>query len=240
MVEYVDINGAKLAYRIAGPEEAPLIITLHGGRGMGSRQLSCFQPPRPDYRVLSFDYRGHGQSSRTKPYTFAQIVEDIESVRIHFAGPDKKVIILGGMGYLILRGTARSYHQEEDAMKALEERAHRAPNVTVKMLKEKVFGAFESDLEFQLVYFAMAPAPQDDDLYTDKEKFFDDRNDLHKITAKTLIVVGDQDWICSPVHSKIIASKVPRAELVVYEGANHSVIWERPAEALERIREFLS
>lgn len=35
MVEFVNINGAKLAYRIAGPEDAPLMITLHGGRGMG-------------------------------------------------------------------------------------------------------------------------------------------------------------------------------------------------------------
>lgn len=35
MVEFIPINGAKLAYRLVGPENAPLIITLHGGRGFG-------------------------------------------------------------------------------------------------------------------------------------------------------------------------------------------------------------
>lgn len=79
-------------------------------------------------RVLSFDFRGHGQSSRTKPYTFNQIVDDIEAVRQYFLGPDDKVIICGGsfggflaqqyaitypskVSYLILRGTAASHHR---------------------------------------------------------------------------------------------------------------------------------
>lgn len=39
MVELVNINGARLAYRIAGPEDAPLMITLHGGRGFGEFKL---------------------------------------------------------------------------------------------------------------------------------------------------------------------------------------------------------
>ena len=78
-------------------------------------------------RVLSFDYRGHGQSSLTRPYTFDQIVEDIEGVRQHFAG-EKQAIICGGsfggflaqqyaikyasnVSHLILRGTAPSHHR---------------------------------------------------------------------------------------------------------------------------------
>jgi hypothetical protein len=35
MVEYIDINGANLAYKLTGPDGAPLILTLHGGRGFG-------------------------------------------------------------------------------------------------------------------------------------------------------------------------------------------------------------
>lgn len=35
MVEYITVNGASLAYEITGPASAPLMITLHGGRGMG-------------------------------------------------------------------------------------------------------------------------------------------------------------------------------------------------------------
>lgn len=148
MVQFITVNGAKLAYELSGPKDAPLVITLHGGRGMGkvsicSRYLllllTVLGDHRSDYKVysrlndslcvVSFDYRGHGQSSRTKPYTFKQLVEDIEGVRQHFLGPDEKVIILGGsfggflaqqyaitypskISHLILRGTAPSHHRK--------------------------------------------------------------------------------------------------------------------------------
>lgn len=35
VVEYIHVNGAKLAYRLAGSRSDRLIITLHGGRGFG-------------------------------------------------------------------------------------------------------------------------------------------------------------------------------------------------------------
>lgn len=89
----------------------------------------AYSPLSDKYRVLSFDYRGHGRSSRTKPYTFAQIVDDIEELRRRFAGDGQKSIICGGsfggflaqqyaikypdrISHLILRGTAPSYHRK--------------------------------------------------------------------------------------------------------------------------------
>lgn len=47
--------------------------------------------------------------------------------------------------------------EEEDAIKTLEQRIARAPSFSVEMLKNKVFGSFESDLEFRLVHLAMLP-----------------------------------------------------------------------------------
>lgn len=35
MTQFVMINGANLAYEICGPDAGLLMITLHGGRGMG-------------------------------------------------------------------------------------------------------------------------------------------------------------------------------------------------------------
>lgn len=35
MVEFITVNGAQLAYELSGPKDALLMITLHGGRGMG-------------------------------------------------------------------------------------------------------------------------------------------------------------------------------------------------------------
>ncbi|KAI8245083.1 Proline iminopeptidase [Colletotrichum sp. SAR 10_99] len=279
MVDFVDINGARLAYRVAGPEDAPLMITLHGGRGMGDHRsdFKIYSQLSDKIRVLSFDYRGHGQSSLTKPYTFEQIVDDIEGVRQHFAG-NKQVIVCGGsfggflaqhyaikyaskVSHLILRGTAASHHHEAGAIKTLEERIHKVPSFSVDMLRNKVFGAYESDREFQLIYFAMMPlyreafdpdaalksnldgvyvAESHNDLYSEKEKYFDYTDRLSQITAKTLVVVGDKDWICPPENSKLIAEKIPGAELFMVENANHGVHAEKPEVVLPKIRRHLN
>ncbi|KAH9886365.1 Alpha/Beta hydrolase protein [Xylariomycetidae sp. FL2044] len=280
MVEFVDIHGARLAYRICGAENAPLIITLHGGRGFGDHRsdFKAYSPLGDKYRVLSFDFRGHGQSSPTKPYTFDQIVDDVEGMRKHFAGADQKVIICGGsfggflaqhyaikypshISHLLLRGTAPSYHQEDDAIKVLEQRISKAPSFSVRMLKDKVFGAFESDLEFQLVHLAMSPlysesfdadatlksvlhntynAESHNDLYSEEEKYFDYRDKLQRISAKTLVVVGEKDWICPPENSEYIASKIPEATLFIVKNANHSVHLEKNEEVLRKIRAHLT
>jgi pimeloyl-ACP methyl ester carboxylesterase len=132
MVSYISIDNATLAYRLTGPAcpSTPLIITLHGGRGFGDHtsDFQAFSPLSDDnYRVLSFDYRGHGLSSRTGPYTFAQLVDDVEALRLHFSN-DKPIILIAGsfggflaqqyaitypdnVSHLILRGTAPSHHR---------------------------------------------------------------------------------------------------------------------------------
>ncbi|KAK1710770.1 uncharacterized protein CLUP02_16211 [Colletotrichum lupini] len=278
MVDFVNINGARLAYRIAGPNNAPLMITLHGGRGMGDHKsdFKVYGQLSDKIRVLSFDYRGHGQSSLTKPYTFGQIVDDIEAVRQHFIGDDQAIICGGSFGgflaqhyaikyapkvsHLILRGTAPSHHHEAGAVKTLEARIHKVPSFSVDMLKNKVFGAYESDREFQLIYFAMMPlyretfdpdaalksnldgvyvAESHNDLYSEKEKYFDYTEQLSEITAKTLVVVGDKDWICPPENSKLIAERIPGARLLLVEGANHGVHAEKPEVVLGEIRKHL-
>ncbi|RAQ71325.1 alpha/beta hydrolase [Aspergillus flavus] len=279
MVEFVTMNGAQLAYRLAGPANAPLIVTLHGGRGFGDHKsdFHAFLPLSSDYRLLSFDFRGHGRSSRTEPYSFRQLVEDIEGLRRHFVGGENPCIICGGsfggflaqqyaitypshVSHLILRGTAPSHHHEAEAIQVLEGRMHRAPGLSTRMLRDKIFGQFGSDLEFQLIMYAAAPlyseafnadiafgrnldtvfyAKSHNDLYAEPEKFFDYRDDLSTVTAKTLIIVGERDWICPPAQSRVIASLIPNAHLEVIQDANHSVHVEKNAEVIGHIRKHL-
>ncbi|CAG8286806.1 unnamed protein product [Penicillium salamii] len=283
MVEYISINGAQLAYRLIGPANAPLIITLHGGRGFGDHKsdFKAYSPLSSSHRVLSFDFRGHGQSSRTEPFTFDQLIDDVEGIRQHFSGTEQPCIVCGGsfggflaqqyaitypskVSHLILRGTAPSHHRmchdEDTAIHTLEQRASKAPGLSIKFLKDKIFGRFESDLEFRLIMYAAAPlysehfdaevalkhnidtafyAKSHNDLYAEPEKFFDYRHQLHLITAKTLILVGEWDWICPPEQSKDIASRVPGAHLEVIRNANHGVHLEKNAEVIALIKQHL-
>ncbi|KAF3053752.1 hypothetical protein E8E11_011944 [Didymella keratinophila] len=213
MVAFVEINGASLAYTISGCDDTkPLFVTLHGGRGFG---------------YLAQQYA--------------------------ITYPDN-------LSHLILRGTAPSYHHETDAIEVLKQRLYKAPSLSIRQLKEKIFGSFESDAEFQLVMHAAAPlysetfdpdaaltktlktvyfAESHNELYSESEKYFDYRQLLNKIKAKTFIIVGSEDWICPPSQSHIIAAGIPDARLEVFPGANHSVHLEKNCEVIAVVREWI-
>lgn len=172
--QFIDIEGIKFAYFQKGNRDSRLIITLHGGRGFGKKDsdFSVYSQLSSDFNIVSFDFRGHGNSSFIGPFTFAQLVQDIESIRYHFAKHEPCIIIGGSFGgflaqqyaitfpnnisHLILRGTGPSYHHEQEAKEVLQSRLHLASNASMQML-EKVFSSFESDQEMRLVMFALAP-----------------------------------------------------------------------------------
>lgn len=79
-----------------------------------------------------------------------------------------------------------------------------------------------------------------DDLYSEPEKFFDYREQLATVTAKTLVVVGDHDWICPPQQSQLTASLIPNSQLEIIKGANHSVHLEKNEEVINLILQHLS
>jgi proline iminopeptidase len=79
-----------------------------------------------------------------------------------------------------------------------------------------------------------------DELYSEGEKYFDYRDSLHLISAKTLIIVGDHDWICPPSQSRLMAARIPGAHLEVFAGANHGVHIEKNSEVIVTIRRWLS
>lgn len=121
MVEYIDINNARLAYRLKGPPNAPLIITLHGGRGFGK----CHFSAKYDKKNLTADRRPYfwfpsllssiGSVSRfvlwlsrswsQLPNQAIYLCANRGGYRRHFAGPTVPCIICGGSfgGFLAQR-----------------------------------------------------------------------------------------------------------------------------------------
>ena len=69
---------------------------------------------------------------------------------------------------------------------------------------------------------------------------FDFTSQLKNIMCDTLILSGKEDWICSPLQSRIMADHIPQAELHIMEGAAHSLADDKTDQFLELVREFLS
>lgn len=69
---------------------------------------------------------------------------------------------------------------------------------------------------------------------------YDVSDQLHKITAPTLVIGARHDWICAPEFSDEIASKIPNADLRMFENSGHSVITDENQAFLDVVRGFIT
>jgi proline iminopeptidase len=68
---------------------------------------------------------------------------------------------------------------------------------------------------------------------------YDVTDQLSNITAPTLVIGGRFDWICPPEFSELIASKIPHADLRIFEESGHSVQTDEHQAYIDAIRGFL-
>lgn len=68
---------------------------------------------------------------------------------------------------------------------------------------------------------------------------FDITSKLPNISCKTLILAGQNDWICSPGQSRIIATHIPDARLKIFRDCGHAVAVDAHDQYIKIIRRFL-
>ena len=68
---------------------------------------------------------------------------------------------------------------------------------------------------------------------------FDLRGELGKITAPTLVITGDEDFICGPLCAEEIAAGIKGARKVIVGDSGHMIFIEQPEEFEREVAEFL-
>lgn len=68
---------------------------------------------------------------------------------------------------------------------------------------------------------------------------YDVRDELHKITAPTLVIGARHDWICPPEFSEEIANAIPNSDLRIFEHSGHSIRADEPEALLDAIAGFI-
>ena len=171
----------------------------------------------------------------------------------------------GRVRALVLASTlARFASEQEAAMRAgMEKRSGQAwyPDA-VAALEEEQAGKFETDeqmadlvfreLPLYFAHYGAAEAGYLDTLRTEipnadtlrlfnKETFFtfDLRGRLPSITSKTLVITGDDDFICGPVCAEEICAGIPGARMVIVGDAGHMVFVEQPQAFHDEVADFL-
>ena len=68
---------------------------------------------------------------------------------------------------------------------------------------------------------------------------FDSRPRLAEIKCPTLVIAASNDRAVPFHHAKMLHDSIEGSQLVVIEGTDHALIWERPEEFVQVTEEFL-
>jgi len=215
---YAEINGAELYYELHGPDDAPAIVSLHGGPGISDHQKGkeAFEPLTDSYQLLVYDHRGCGQSSLTEPYSNAQYAKDCDALIRHLGLED--VVLVGGSygGFItqayatrfgdrdhlkgfVLRDTAASNAYEDNSVEnareswdAMKAREFDLPDITWEEFMTVMDGNVESDEEFERIWLGMLPlyAPTLDEFDVEAAKEATAERDFHHETHNEMFTTA--------------------------------------------------
>lgn len=243
------MSPVEVEHTVDGPEDAPVLVlsnSLGATRAMWDPQVPVLAER---YRVVTYDGRGHGTSpAPAGPYTLDDLVDDVVALldrvgaqRAHVAG-----LSLGGMVALRLAAREpRRVHRlavlctsAKTEPQAYRERAATARAAGTASFASAVVSrwltpghaARHPDLVARLE--AMVAGADDEGYAACAEVVggIDLRDDLHRITAATLVVSGADDPALPPEHQRVIADGVAGAELVSVSPGAHLVNLEQPLQ----------
>jgi 3-oxoadipate enol-lactonase len=256
-MNFIDVNGVRLHYRIDGADELPVLVLSNS---LGTN-LSMWNPQIEElsqhFRVLRYDTRGHGASDvPTGPYTIEQLGQDVVGLldglaidRAHFAG-----VSMGGMTgmwlalhaperieSLALCNTAAFIGPREiwDArMEAVRNGGLEsiADGVIARWFREPYFMQEESEVERMRKVF-LAASPEGYIASCAAVRDMDQRDAVKNIKVPTLVISGSGDLATPPRDGQYLAEQIESARYVELEGAHLSNI-EAKAEFTNELLAF--
>ena len=141
------------AYEISGPQDAPCLVLIHG-LGLTRQTWADFIPAlSQDYRVLSYDLCGHGQSAlSSEPASLTCLSEQLHELLVHLEIQTAHLIgfSLGGM---INRRFAMDYPDKVASLVILNsphERGAKAQELVEQRAKDTSAGGAEATIEATL------------------------------------------------------------------------------------------
>lgn len=241
MNQKIEANGINVTYRFDGPADAPIVMlsnSLMSNHTMWDPQMAVLTE---SFRVLRYDTRGHGDTDAPQgPYSIKLLAEDAIALldtlgidKVHFAG-----LSMGGM---IAQYMGANYPDRIHSL-LLCDTASEMP--TLEMWNDRISnaqnGGITALLDGTLQRWFTAPFLKNDKAAVEKVAQMIRTTDtggyigcasavrdmsqtsiLSKITAPTIVIVGEDDPACTVAQSKVLEEHIVGAELVVLKNAAH-------------------
>ncbi len=263
----IDVNGTSLYYEDTGPgSTGETIVFSHGllwSTELFAPQIAAL---RGRYRCIAWDHRGQGKSASDHRHTIGielvwqdacALLDKLGTGPVHFLG-----LSMGGFvamraaarrpdlvrSLILIETSAKPEPLENVPRYRLLLKVYRTlgPRVTAKKVAQIMLGkSILSDPQRKADvarYTALMSARRDVwkavNGVIDRAPVGDD--ELGRITARTLVVVGDEDVATRRDKSEHLVATIRGAQLVVIPRAGHSSTVEEPAAVTSAIERFLT
>jgi len=264
---FVNRDGAEIYYEVHGDGPPLLFCSV---TGLDHQAWKFHQVPEfsRDHKVILFDYRGTGKSSkRIEKYSIKMFTDDAAAILDHL-GIEQAIVCGHSMGGVVAQLLALDYPSKlKKLILASSGSAHPgAQGIPLAMCRDLVRDGFETYIRKHTIetgwtkkFVAENPeliekflqvrmsgiAPLENYLYfvlARQEHYHTDR--LNEIKVPTLVLVGDDEnhGATDNTHwatAHQLARAIPNAKLIVLAGEGHHYLATNPAAAHEAIREFI-
>lgn len=258
------INNLEVSYTDNGPEEGSVIIFIHGfplNKTMWDKQLDAL---KEDYRVISYDIRGHGDSEIGKDdFSIDIFVTDLLNLMAKLKIAKASLCGLSMGGYIALNAI-ENHPDRFDALVLSDTHCIADP----PKVKQKRMDTIESIKAFgvekyvnEIIVNLFAP-----ESFTNQIKAISNVKDiildtcelslsrtllalslrkatcekLPEITIPVLFIVGEEDKITPPEVSELMHEKIKDSDLHIISHAGHLSNLEKPDEFNEQLKLFFA
>ena len=259
---FVKANHIRMYYDLQGRGGEPLIFI--SGLGADHRVWDALLPEFAErYRCLVFDNRGVGRTAKPRePYSTALLAEDVAALMAALRVPRAHAIGIS-MGGAIAQEMAISHPEKVASLLLIstwaKADAYRRALGKCRLRAAKTSGRHAFWAEHLLWCFTHDFYEAQEDQVNAARNFLarttqpryalvrqteavinhDSRGRLHRIQARTLIVVGDED-ISTPVRfATTLHDGIKDSKLTIIKGAGHSLTSEKPDLFIKAALRFL-
>jgi 3-oxoadipate enol-lactonase len=249
--ELVRPDGCRLYYETHGDREREPLLLLEGMGGDIPGWRRDIPRLSAELFLVAYDFRGNGNSDEPQgPCSVSTFVDDTVGL-LDELGLDSAHVYGQSFGGMVAQELALVHPDrvltlvlactQARGSSPVRSRAEVPMDQPWQGLYSVAFAQAHPDhvAEDLRVAGAQPEHPEGGRRQWDAIQGFDAYDRLPEITAPTLVLHGTEDRMVDPENARILASRIPGAELVLLEGAGHVYHSEQPEAADATVLDFI-
>jgi 3-oxoadipate enol-lactonase len=223
------INGIDLYYEVHG--QGPAVVFAHGAGGSHVSWWQQVPVLARQYRCISFDHRGFGQSLDVPHGPGSQaFVQDLKGL-LDYLEIARTALVAQSMGGRTCLGFTLACPERVSAL-VMADTTGGFSDARMAQLRAEGEAALAGANPPPRTYARHFPQEQPAPAFLYEQ--------VRALRRPTLLIVGEHDVIAPPALMKMFQSYIPHARLAEVAGAGHSVYFEKPAEFNRLVLEFFT